>query len=432
MEPLTTNPQMPLETPEADSPTRRDVLRLAAGMGLSFVLPGLDLRAAAQRGKDRPKSLITIWLGGGPSQLETWDPHPGTKIGGPTKAIPTKISGVQIGDLFPRTAQQLHHLSIIRSMVSKEGDHERGTYLLKTGYRPVPALIHPSVGAVLVHELPNPHIEIPQHISLCSTRWPQRGGYLGAEYDAFQVYDPGINIPNMKSRAGHPVRQRQRLKSLDIVSQALGHGRRFQIKKTLHRNTIAGALKMMASKQLKAFELENESKASVTAYGDTQFGRGCLVARRLVELGVRAVEVNLDGFDTHAANFSGHKTQAGILDPALAALINDLEQRDLLESTVLLCIGEFGRTPRINPADGRDHWPSGFSCLIGGGGIKGGQVIGATDPAGEKKTPQNPIQVNQLYATVFSALGVDDEKELITPIGRPMTFSDGKPIKRLL
>jgi len=408
------------------------VLRLAAGLGLSFALPGLNLRAASRRGKDRPKSLMTIWLGGGPSQLETWDPHPGTAIGGPTRAIPTKLPGVQIADLYPRTAEQIHHLSLIRSMVSKEGDHERGTYLLKTGYRPAPALIHPSVGAVLVHELPDPRIEIPQHISLCSTRWPQRGGYFGAEYDAFQVYNPGINIPNMKSRAGNRARERQRLKSLDVVSQALGRGRRFQIKKTLHRNTIAGALKMMASKQLKAFELKDEPKAVVAAYGDTQFGRGCLVARRLVEQGVRAVEINLNGFDTHAGNFTGHKTQADILDPALAALINDLKQRALLESTVLLCIGEFGRTPRINPADGRDHWPTGFSCLIGGGGIKGGQVLGETDPTGKMKTPRNPIQVNQLYATVFSALGVDDKKELITPIGRPMTFSDGKPIKRLL
>ena len=432
MEPLVTNRPDARRLSAEDSVTRRDALRLAAGLGLSFVLPGLDPRAAERRGKERPKSLITIWLAGGPSQLETWDPHPGTAIGGPTKAIPTKIPGVQIADLYPRTAENIHHLSLIRSMVSKEGDHERGTYFLKTGYRPAPALIHPSVGAVLVHELPNPHVEIPQHISLCPTRWPERGGYLGAEFDAFQVYNPGVNIPNMKSRAGSTARQRRRLKGLDVVSGALARGRQFQIKKTLHRETITGGLKMMASAQLKAFELKDEPKFLVAAYGDSTFGRGCLVARRLVEQGVRAVEVNLNGFDTHAANFSGHKTQADILDPALATLIGDLKQRDLLESTVLLCIGEFGRTPRINPADGRDHWPTGFSCLVGGGGIKGGQLIGETDPTGKQRTPKTPVHVNQLYATVFSALGVDHEKELITPIGRPMTFSDGKPIKRLL
>jgi len=390
MEPLTTNPRQTFTPLEDRSLTRRDVLRLAAGLGLSFALPGIDLRAASRRGKERFKSLITIWLGGGPSQLETWDPHPGGEIGGPTKAIPTKLPGVKIADLYPGTAEQIHHLSLIRSMVSKEGDHERGTYFLKTGYRPAPALVHPSVGAVLVHELPDPHIEIPQHISLCSTRWPERGGYLGAEYDAFQVYNPGVNISNMKSRAGSPARQKRRLKSLDIVSRARARGRQLQIKRTLHRDTIAGALKMMASEQLKAFELKDEPQTLVAAYGDTQFGRGCLVARRLVEQGIRAVEVNLDGFDTHAANFSGHKTQADILDPALAALISDLKQRDLFESTVLLCIGEFGRTPKINPADGRDHWPTGFSCLIGGDGIKGGRLSARPTPPERKRRPEIP------------------------------------------
>ena len=164
---------------------------------------------------------------------------------------------------------------------------------------------------------------------------------------------------------------------------------------------------MMSSDQLKAFELEKEPQILVDAYGDTRFGRGCLVARRLVETGVRAVEVSLDGFDTHANNFEGHKTQAEILDPAFATLIDDLKQRDLLDSTIVLCLGEFGRTPKINGLDGRDHWPTGFSCVLGGGGLRSGVLIGATDPAGKKKDPTDPVPVENLFATILHTLGID-------------------------
>lgn len=170
------------------------------------------------------------------------------------------------------------------------------------------------------------------------------------------------------------------------------------------------------------------------------FGHGCLAARRLIETGVRAVEVTLQGWDTHANNFEGHKTQAKELDPALAALIHDLQQRDLLASTVVLCIGEFGRTPKINPLGGRDHWPKGFSCLVGGGGLRSGVVIGETntepqsqqDAEKSTKGPHDPIEVPDLFATVLRQLGVEFDKEVLTPIGRPMKFCSGKPIERLM
>ena len=189
---------------------------------------------------------------------------------------------------------------------------------------------------------------------------------------------------------------------------------------------------MMTSDQLKAFIVDDEPAAVRAAYGDSSFGRGCLVARRLVETGVRAVEVTLQGFDSHADNFDAHTTNAAVLDPAFASLMRDLVQRDLLRSTVVLCIGEFGRTPNINPLDGRDHWPTGFSCLVGGGGLKSGIVIGSTDPDGAKKDPSDPVKVADLYATIFSALGVDFRKEVITPIGRPMAYCEGQPIEQLL
>ena len=165
--------------------SRRDLLKAAFASGVSFALPGLDLRAAERRGNERQKSLIVIWLAGGASQLETWDPHPGTLIGGPTKSIKTKLPDLEIADLYPRVAEQIHELNVIRSLVSKEGDHERGTYLLKTGYRPDPTLIHPSLGAIASHELPNDQVEIPAHISLLGGQYPARGGFLGEMFDAF-------------------------------------------------------------------------------------------------------------------------------------------------------------------------------------------------------------------------------------------------------
>ncbi|HLJ12312.1 MAG TPA: DUF1501 domain-containing protein [Planctomycetaceae bacterium] len=414
-----------------ESLTRRDALWLAAGLGLSFALPGLDLRAAETRGGERPKSLITLWMAGGPSQLETFDPHPGPRIGGQTKAIDTKLAGLQVSHLLPQTAEQVHEMCVIRSMVSKEGDHERGTYLVKTGYRPDPTLIHPSLGAIVAHELPVAGVEIPRHISIMNSQWPSRGGFLGDDYDAFKILDPRQNLQNMKAKVDEE-RQIRRLNDLDVVERTFRNRRRIQSDATLHQETVRRALTMMTSEQLNAFKVENEPAEVRAAYGDTPFGTGCLIARRLVETGVRAVEVTLEGFDTHAKNFPGHVTNCAILDPAFAALIHDLKQRDLFESTVLLWIGEFGRTPAINPLGGRDHWPTGFSCVIGGGGFKSGLVIGETDPEGKKADPADPIEIYDLYATILKTLGVAYNKELTTPIGRPMALCRGKPIGRLL
>lgn len=410
---------------------RRDLLKAAFASGLSFALPGLGLRAAEQRGTERLKSLIVVWLGGGPSQLETWDPHPGTMIGGSTKSIKTKVAGLEIADLYPRVAEQIHELNVIRSLVSKEGDHERGSYLLKTGYRPDQTLVHPSLGAIACHELPNDKLEIPAHISLVDGPFPARGGFLGEMFDAFKIYDPGNGIRNLKAHVADD-RQQQRLKGLEVLSKSFQTGRRVQVENTLHQLTIERALRMMTSEQLKAFLIDEESTATKASYGDTTFGRGCLVARRLVETGVRAIEVSLMGWDTHANNFEGHKTQANILDPALAALIQDLKQRDLLASTVVLCIGEFGRTPKINGLDGRDHWPKGFSCLVGGGGLRSGFVLGETSAEEDAKSPSNPVEVPDLFATILRQLGVDFGKEVLTPIGRPMKFCSGKPIEQLM
>lgn len=424
--------------------TRRNLLQLLSACGLSLSLPGMSARAANRRSLERPKSLITLWMNGGMSQLETWDPHPGSSTGGETKDIATKVQDVRISDMLPQMAEQMQSCLLIRSLTSKEGDHERGQSFVKTGYRPEPTLKYPTLGAIAAHELPDSKIEIPQHIALASDRVVPEGGYLGNEWDAFRVFNPGDGLSNLKSWVSEP-RQVDRLKSLSVVSRQFEHNRKFGAQRTLHQDTLDRALKMMSSEQLKAFELDSEAAAVKAAYGDTSFGRGCLVARRLIEVGVRSIEVNLSGFDTHVSNHEGHITQTKILDPAIATLIRELRERDLLESTIVLCISEFGRTPSINPAGGRDHWPNWFSCMISGGGFREGTVIGATPSDLPKENPSmmmsgksagpgpiDPITVPELYATIMAIMGIDPQKEIMTPIGRPIRFADAKPSARLL
>jgi hypothetical protein len=407
---------------------RRRFLHLSAACGLSFTLPSLNIKAAEKRGTERPKSLIVLWMSGGPSQLETFDPHAGLSQVEPIK---TKLHGLEIADLLPQMAEEIQHLNVIRSLMSKEGDHERGTYALKTGYRPDPTLRHPTLGAIVEHELPKNGVEIPRHVTLGQTEWPMWGGFLGAEHDAFKVFDPGRELHNMQSKRPEES-QKRRMENLSVLEQNFARGRKLQSKKTLHQDAINRALQMMSSEQLRAFKIDDESQATRDAYGDTSFGRGCLVARRLVEEGVRSIEVSLNGWDSHALNLKNQKANIEVLDPAFATLIKDLRERDLLQSTVVLWIGEFGRTPAINPAEGRDHWPTGFSCVVGGGGLRSGGVLGETDLENSKTMPHDPVEVPDLSATILQTLGVDYSKEIITPIGRPMTFSSGKPISKLI
>lgn len=421
------------------NPTRRQVLEFLSACGVSLALPAMTARAAARRQDERPKSLITLWMNGGMSQLETWDPHPGTKSGGEVKDIATSNKDVRISELLPQMAEQLHSCMLIRSLTSKEGDHERGAAFVKTGYRPEPTLKYPTLGAIAAHELPNSELEIPQYVTLAPDRIVPEGGYLGNQWDAFRVFQPGMGLSNLKSYVS-PERQADRLQGLNVVSQQFEQRRQFGAKRTLHQNTLDRALEMMSSEQLKAFELDTESASVKAAYGDTSFGRGCLVARRLVEVGVRSIEVTLPGFDTHVANHSGHVTNCRILDPAIATLIQELRERDLLDSTIVLCISEFGRTPSINPAAGRDHWPNWFSCMIAGGGFRESTVIGATPTDvfegkkadGKLVLAAEPVLVPELYATIMATMGIDFRKEILTPIGRPIRFADALPSAYLL
>lgn len=419
----------------SDHFTRRALLKGTCLTGLTWLTPLADLLAleaeTAPKGKPA-RSVILLWLAGGPSQLDTFDPQPGAKIGGGVRTIDTAIPGVRFASGLEQTASIMRDVSLIRSMVSKEGDHERAQYNIKTGYRPVPALTHPSIGAIICHELPDAKIEIPTHVSILPDRWPARGGFFGAEYDAFQIDDPAQPVPDVKPRSGEDGMER-RLADLQVVERAFARGRRPDLEqaKTLHQLGMQKARRIMNSDQLKAFDVSEVPTADRAAYGDTPFGRGCLAAVRLIEAGVRCVEVTLNGWDTHANNTEGQATQVAILDAAYTSLIRDLKRRGLLEHTVVLCGGEFGRTPKINLLEGRDHWPTGFSMLVAGGGFAGGRVIGETDPEGAKEAPADPVHVEDLHATVQHLLGIDSSKEIMTSIGRPIALSEGKVIQKL-
>ena len=424
----------PLMHPHASSlilPERRRFLQAIGLVGVSWLTPVSHLLAARAEGSKAPAhSVILLWLKGGPSQLETFDPKPEKAIAGGTKAINTALKGVQLAAGFDRLAAEMGSISLVRSMVSKEGDHERGTYLLKTGYRPDPTVEHPSIGAICCHELPVGNTSIPRHISILPTDWPSRGGFLGGEYDAFKAGDPAGKLPDVTPIVTEQ-RTDARLGNLDVVERAFARGRARQVDATLHRETMRRARVMMTSEQLKAFDLKQEPASVRAEYGDTPFGRACLAARRLTEVGVRCVEVTLDSWDAHVNNHAIHRDKVAILDPAFSALIRDLRRRELLDKTVVLCAGEFGRTPKINPLGGRDHWPNGFSLAIAGGGIARGRVIGETDPEGTKG-PVQPMTIADVHATVLKAVGLEPGKENVAPSSRPIKLSEGRAIKELL
>lgn len=420
---------------------RRTLLRVGGMRGLCWLTPLAEMLARAddRRRGARARSVIILWLQGGPSQLETFDPHQGTRIAAGTVSRDTAVKGIQLAEGLERVAEQMASISLVRSVVSKEGDHERATYNLKTGYRPDPTLVHPSTGAIVCHMLRD-NLEIPRHVSILPGQWPARGGYLGDKYDGFQVEDPIGPVPDVTARVDE-IRHQRRLDDLfDIVEPTFARGRIRQLdqQRTLHQHSVRAALRMMSSEQLAAFDISSEPAEVRDSYGDTPFGRGCLAAARLIEVGVRCVEVTLDGWDSHVNN---HQIQRGLveaLDPALAALIADLHRRERLDDTVVLCGGEFGRTPAVNPAGGRDHWPHGFSIALAGGGIAGGRVIGETSPEPRLDVEDlttnvaDPFTVADVHATLLHALGIRADHELMTPVGRPMKLSEGQVIDRLL
>jgi uncharacterized protein (DUF1501 family) len=428
---------------------RRDFLQIGGLAALGLGLGNYCSRAAAASATARAKSCILIWLDGGPSHLETLDPKPkaNQEVRGPFGSIATSVPGIHLGELMPRTAAVMQHTAIIRSMTSPLGEHNFGAHYLLTGYKPTPALNYPAIGSVVSHLQHKPG-DIPSHVAIPDMRVGGgnfiAAGYLPASVAPFEV-------------GGDPAKPNFRVRDLDafpgIVDERLERRRHYleQLNGVQQSAEVAApsdpafeqAYRLMTSPAAKrAFDLSGEGANTKRRYGDKSIGQCCLLARRLIEAGVPFVTVNNRGWDTHndlvtrlKEGYTGAKIPVGLipsLDVAYSALITDLHERRLLDDTLVVVMGEFGRTPKLNTQGGRDHWPRVFSVMLAGGGIPGGQVIGASDSMGESPL-ERPVTPSDLAATIYKLLGIDPQHTLYTSDGRPVQVShNGVPLSELV
>lgn len=407
--------------------TRRRALQTFSASLLG--MPVSRLLAEGQTSKAKAEHVILFWNSGGMSHLDTWDPKPGRKVQGEFNPIKTSVDGMEISEIFPQLAKQMHHGALIRSIAGTNGDHGRAQYELQTGFNQSPNIMHPGLGSIVVHER-EPLGDLPAFVSISGQA--SRSGYLGQQCEAYFVGRPGQKDPYLAFPEGiNHARGMQRLQILEKMNRrtaAKTGGEELKASQTALKDAVA----LMESPALKAFDLKEENSATVEKYGDTEFGRGALLARRLVEKGVRFVQVNRGGFDNHGNIFEAMRNHGAQMDPGIASLISDLKANGKLENTLVVVLSEFGRTPRINDGGGRDHWARAFSCMMAGGGIKGGSIVGATDPDG-MEVAERPVKVADLHATMCHALGIDLNKELTTPQGRPMRLirKEAQPISEL-
>jgi uncharacterized protein (DUF1501 family) len=364
-------------------------------------------------------SMILLFMQGGPSQFETFDPKPGTETGGPTKAISTAVPGIEVAEGWERTAEQMREIALLRSMTNKEGSHPRAVYQLHTGYAPTGTVKHPSLGACVAKEISPLNQDLPSVVSVGPTIG---SGFLGVDYEPFIVNNPGQLPQNVGSPVSTP-RFERRLGLLNKLEGDFSENGGEEVVAN-HKLLYEKTARLVLSPEVKAFDLSRESSDLRARYGDSQFGRGCLLARRLVEAGVTCVEVVLNGWDTHDNNFDRVKQLAGQADPAFAALVADLKDRGRLDKTLVVWTGEFGRTPRINPRTGRDHYPRVFNAAIAGGGVRGGQVIGSSTKDG-MAIEKDPTNVADLFASICKSMQVNPAKENLSPLGRPLKIVDG-------
>ena len=399
----------------------------AAGLGVISWKDAVTLQAAELR--KQGMACILLFMNGGPSQFETFDPKPRTKTGGPTTAIPTAANGIQIAEGWTNVAKAMKDIALIRSMTNKEGAHPRAQYQLHTGYLPSGSVKYPSLGSLVASELADPEFDLPSFVSVTGGGPGSVGssigsGFLGTKVAPFLV----ANAQQMPNNAALPqsVSDARFGRRLDILNEleedfAQGSGRaRVEDHKALYQ----GAARMVRSPRLKAFDVSQEKNDVRDRYGRTPFGQGCLLARRLVEAGVTFVEVEMGGWDTHQNNFDTIPRLRGAVDPALGALIGDLKDRGLLERTLVIWMGEFGRTPTINPRNGRDHFPRAFNVALAGAGIQGGRVVGATNATGTD-VAERPVGVADLFCTFCKALKINPHKENLSGVGRPIKIVDG-------
>jgi hypothetical protein len=430
--------------------TRRSLLH-AAATGAAASLPGWFTQVVAQAATEttRQRSCILLWMSGGPSQLDTFDLKPGTPNGGPSRAINTATPGIQISEHLPELAKQSQRLAIIRSMQTKEGDHARATAHLHTGYLPQASIRFPSLGSLVSNELSDDQADLPGFVSVGPpgpfSQPSLAAGFLGPRHAPLVVANsesaaarPGGNPPanlrveDLTSPDISPDRWNNRLNLLHEMEQPFlasrpGPGA------SSHLTAYDRAVRLRSPAATRAFDLSEESDATRDRYGRGAFGQGCLLARRLVERGVPFIEVTLGGWDTHANNFDLVRNLCRTLDPAWSSLLADLQDRGLLDSTLVVWMGEFGRTPVINPRAGRDHYPVAWSVVLGGGGIRGGQTVGRTSASG-LAIEDRPVQVPDLMATICVAMGLDPRKQNVSNVSRPIRLADpsGEPVKEVL
>ncbi|KAA0137760.1 DUF1501 domain-containing protein [Gimesia chilikensis] len=419
--------------------SRRTALKnMALGVtawSTSSWLPALADVASAT-GK-KPKSVILIWLNGGPATIDLWDLKPGNQNGGPFRKIDTKVPGMQISEHLPGLAAQAADFSLIRSMSTREGDHSRARFVSMTGYTPQGAIKFPAFGSLVAHEF-NVENDIPSYVHIGGRPAISGGGFLGPQFAPFVVGGRsrrrGPDNADLKVADLAPVSPDQQAERLQLQSE-LGS------LSTMPTSVVTDALnsardralRLMNPQAASVFNLEEEQASVREAYGPGSFGQGCLMARRLVERGVSFVEVSLNGWDTHSNNFERVKELSQQLDRGCASLLNDLRERGLLKDTLVVCQGEFGRTPRINGQDGRDHWPASWAMMLAGAGIRGGQVIGETSADGAE-IKSKPTRTADLMATIFRGVGLDPRKQNMSNVGRPIRLADpdGTPLEELL
>ena len=389
-------------------------------------LPLVELLSAnADELRKKNKSAILLWMGGGPSTMDIWDLKPEAPTGGPFRPIST-TGDVEICEHMPLMAKQMHHMAIVRSMSTREADHMRGRYYMHTGYVPNPSIEHPSYGAVLSHQLHRDNLDIPQFVSVGGGSIG--GGFLGMKYAPFSVNSDG-RIRNLDIKPD--ARFLQRAYALDVIENSFINQRRGSIASD-HRDVLRQAFNLLTSEQMESFKVAGEPEAVKDRYGDNNFGKSCLMARRLVEVGVPFIEVNLGGWDNHQNIFPTLRdNKLPMLDRGMSALVEDLEQRGLLEDTAIIWMGEFSRTPRINQNAGRDHWARSWSVVVGGGGMNGGIAVGETNSDGTRVETE-PYSSQDVMASVCKALGISLTTTFTSNNGRPMKIANsGKVITDL-
>ncbi|MCA9079978.1 MAG: DUF1501 domain-containing protein [Planctomycetaceae bacterium] len=389
------------------------------------------LQANAAELKRNQKACILIWLGGGAPTIDMWDLKPGSKNGGEFKPIST-AGDLQISEHLPEVAKVMDNLSVVRAMSTREADHNRGTYYMHTSYVPNPTVVHPSFGSVVSYEIgaKRSELEIPAFVSVGGGGMSP--GFLGMSHAPF-VVDARGQIRNAGLDGVDPQRLSSRLNILETVEDGFIRTDRGEIAQA-HKDVYQKAVNLMVSPQMQAFKVDSESAEMKQVYGGHAFGNSLLMARRLIETGVPFVEVRFPGgWDLHNDVFNTLKNQRlPMLDTGIAGLVRDLKERGMLEDTTIVCMAEFGRTPRINQNVGRDHWAASWSTMIGGGGLNGGVAIGETNQDGDRIVSESYLP-GDIWATVAHAMRIPLDTVHTSKRGRPMKIANGgQPIKGLI